>query len=77
VLNRDQRIKDNISALKESEGKTGRIGHHRKVKNRDVMRKLEKEGAAYKKYDGVIRGIVAKWMNSKKDQPILRKCGNN
>lgn len=76
VRNWDQRIKDKIGALKERMEKQEEAVITLKVKNRDVMRKLEKEEAAYKKYDDVIRGLVAK-MNEFKDKPAekFEYCG--
>lgn len=78
VRNWDQRIKDKIGALKERMEKQEETVITLKVKNRDVMRKLEKEGSAFKKYDGVIRGIVAK-MDEFKDRPTesFEYCGKN
>lgn len=67
VNNWDQRIKDKIGYLKERMEKQEEAIISLKVKNRDVMRKLESEEAAYKKYDDVIRGLVAK-MNEYKEK---------
>lgn len=76
VNNWDQRIKDKIGYLKERMEKQEEAVISLKVKNRDVMRKLESEEAAYKKYDEVIRGLVAQ-MNEYKEKPgeSFEYCG--
>ncbi|MGC9328474.1 MAG: PspA/IM30 family protein [Candidatus Hinthialibacter sp.] len=67
VRNWDQRIKDKINDLKDRMEKQEEAVITLKVKNRDVMRKLEKEESAFQKYDEVIRGLVAKMNESKND----------
>lgn len=79
VRNWDQRIKDKISDLKGRMEKQEEAVITLKVKNRDVMRKLEKEEAAFKKYDDIIRGLIAK-MNEMKEQQSTESfeyCGKS
>ncbi len=72
VRNWDQRIKDKISELERKVEAQEEAVISFKVKNRDVLRKLENEKETFNKYDDVIRGLVDQ-MNKTKNDPNIEK----